>query len=450
MGRGTCSATRACGPTLFTLGYSFRPWPGERSIADGASILQYIRDTAAEEGIDRHIRFHHRIVRAEWSTDDAHWTVTAERTDTGESFELTCGFLFSCTGYYRYDHGYLPDFPGADRFRGTLVHPQEWPEDLDYEGKRVVVVGSGATAVTLIPSLASEADHVTMLQRSPSYIASLPAKNPLVALLRRVLPERFRGSAIRWLNALMTLAFFRLSRRFPRFVRGMLLRDVKRHLPEGYDVETHFTPSYDPWDQRLCLVPDGDLFEAISAGDASVVTDHIDTFTEQGIALRSGRELEADIIITATGLELLFIGGMDVFVDGEQVHLPDRLTYKGTMLEGVPNLAMAIGYTNASWTLKVDLTCDYVCRLLNHMRDTGLRQCTPVNRDAEAAEAPLLGLTSGYVQRSAHKFPKQGSRFPWQVYQSYLKDYRALKRSSIEDGAMVFSNAAPEREAVSA
>lgn len=428
---------------MFTLGYSFRPWTGEKSIADGGSILQYIRDTAAEAGIEERIRFHHRIVGADWSTADARWNITAERTDTGETVELTCGFVFSCSGYYRYDHGYLPEFEGVDRFQGTVVHPQAWTDDLDYAGKRVVVIGSGATAVTLIPALAERAAHVTMLQRSPSYIASLPAKNPVTKLLRRVLPRRWAGPGIRWFNALATQAFFQLSRRRPRFVKRMLRKGLERELPAGYDIDTHFTPRYDPWDQRLCVVPDGDLFKAIKAGTASVVTDHVDTFTETGIRLRSGAELEADIIITATGLELLFIGGVRLSVDGEEVELPSRLTYKGMMIEGVPNFALAIGYTNASWTLKCDLTCDYVCRLLNHMRATGQRQCTPVNDDASVTGDPLLGLSSGYVQRSAHLFPKQGSRFPWQVHQSYLRDYRALKLRDVTDEAMEFTNPAP-------
>jgi monooxygenase len=433
---------------MFTLGYSFRPWDGEKSIADGPSILQYIKDTAAEAGIDRHIRFQHRIVRADWSTDDGRWQVVAERTDTGETVELTCGFLFSCSGYYRYDRGHLPDFEGMDRFGGTIVHPQFWPDDLDYAGKKVVVIGSGATAVTLVPSMARDAAHVTMLQRSPSYITTLPAKNPMAALLRKLLPEPRAGRTIRWINALMTQGMYKLSRRRPRLVKKLLLGGVKLQLPRGFDVDTHFTPRYDPWDQRLCVVPDGDLFKAIKKGKASVVTDHIKTFTETGLLLESGATLDADIIITATGLELLFIGGIELTVDGEAVDLPSKLTYKGMMLEGVPNLALAIGYTNASWTLKCDLTCDYVTRLLNHMHETGMRQCTPVNSDASVTAEPLLGLTSGYVQRSAHKFPKQGSKFPWQVHQSYLADYRALKLSGVDDGAMVFSN--PERELVSA
>lgn len=428
---------------MFTLGYSFRPWDGEKSIADGASILQYIKDTAAESGIDEHIRFNHRIVRADWSTDDARWHITAERSDTGEIVELTCGFVFSCSGYYRYDHGYLPDFAGMDRFEGTIVHPQAWPEDLDYAGKRVVVIGSGATAVTLVPSMATDAAHVTMLQRSPSYIASVPAKNPAADLLRKVLPERYAGRAIRWLLALGTQAFFQLSQRRPTLVKRLLRKGLERQLPAGYDIDTHFTPRYNPWDQRFCAVPDGDLFKAISSGAASVVTDHIDTFTEKGLLLESGTELEADIIITATGLELLFIGGIQLSVDGEEVDLPSKLTYKGMMLEGVPNLALAIGYTNASWTLKCDLTCDYVTRLLNHMRETGQRQSTPRNRDASVTAAPLLGLSSGYVQRSADRFPKQGSKFPWQVHQSYLRDYRALKMRGVTDDAMEFSNPVP-------
>jgi cation diffusion facilitator CzcD-associated flavoprotein CzcO len=435
---------------MYTLGYSFRPWNGEKTIADGPSILQYIKDTAAEDGIDQRIRFNHRIVRAEWSTDDARWTITAERTDTGETIELTCGFIFSCSGYYRYDHGYLPDFAGMDRFKGTIIHPQAWPDDLDYAGRRVVVIGSGATAVTLVPSMAQDAAHVTMLQRSPSYVVSVPARNPLAGLLHKVLPGRLAGPVTRWLLALGTQASYHISKRRPGLVKKVLRKGLERQLPAGYDIATHFTPTYDPWDQRLCAVPDGDLFKAINDGSASVVTDHIDTFTETGLLLASGAELEADIIITATGLELLFMGGIEMTVDGEKVDVADRLTYKGMMLEGVPNVALAIGYTNASWTLKCDLTCDYVCRLLNHMRDTGMGQVTPVNRDSSVCPEPLLGLSSGYIVRSADRFPKQGSKFPWQVHQSYLRDYRALKMSSIEDPAIDFSNPVPTPAAAAA
>jgi len=433
---------------MFTLGYSFRPWDGEKSIADGASILQYIKDTAAGAGIDERIRFNHRIVRAEWSTDEARWNITAERTDTGETVELTCGFVFSCSGYYRYDHGYQPEFAGMDRFGGTVVHPQAWPEDLDYAGKRVVVIGSGATAVTLIPSLAKTAGHVTMLQRSPSYITTLPAKNPIATLLRKLLGEARGGRAVRWFNAVTTQGFYQLSRRRPKLVKRLLRAGAKLQLPRGYDIDTHFTPKYDPWDQRMCVVPNGDLFKAIKAGAASVVTDHIASFTKTGLLLESGTHLEADIVITATGLELLFIGGIEVSVDGEVVDLPSRLTYKGMMLEGVPNFALAVGYTNASWTLKCDLTCDYVTRLLNHLHETGLQQCAPINSDASVTAQPLLGLTSGYITRAADRFPRQGSKFPWQVHQSYLRDYRALKMSDIRDEAMVFSNPVRTEEKV--
>ena len=429
---------------MFTLGYSFRPWPGEKAIADGSSILQYIKDTATEAGIDQHIRFHHRIVTASWSTDDAVWTVTAERTDTGEHVELTCGFLLSCSGYYRYDHGHQPEFRGMDRFPGEVIHPQAWPEDLDYAGKRIVVIGSGATAVTLVPSLAATAEQVTMLQRSPSYVAAVPAKNPLAQLLRKVLPHDTAGPIIRWALALLTQSSYVVSKKRPELMKWLLRKGVERELPKGYDIDTHFTPKYNPWDQRLCVVPDGDLFKAIRSGAAEVVTDTIDTFTETGLLLDSGTELDADIIITATGLELLFIGGIELSVDGEVVDLPSRLSYKGMMLEGVPNMAVAFGYTNASWTLKCDLTCDYVCRLLNHLRDTKLRQCTPINSDPSVEAGPLLALASSYIQRAADRFPRAGSKFPWQMHQSYLRDYRAMTHSDLHDNAMRFTSPNPE------
>jgi len=429
---------------MHTLGYSFRPWDGEKSIADGDSILQYIKDTAAESGVDAHIRFGHRITAADWSTPEALWRVTAVRTDTGETIHLTAGFLFSCSGYYRYDHGYLPAFEGMDDFAGTIVHPQAWPDDIDVTGKRIVVIGSGATAVTLVPALARSAAHVTMLQRSPTYIASLPEKSPVVALLRKLLPAKQAGVAAKWFHALVTQAFYQVSRRYPELVRRLLLKGLERQLPPGYDIGTHFTPQYNPWDQRFCAVPNGDLFKSICAGTSSVVTDHIERFTEKGLLLTSGEHLDADIIVTATGLELLFLGGIALSVDGETVDPGSRLTYKGMMLEGVPNLAVALGYTNASWTLKCDLTCDYVCRLLNHMRERGQTACVARNHDASIASGPVLGLTSGYIQRSAHLLPKQGSRPPWKVHQSYLRDYRALKMSDVEDAAMEFSGPVAE------
>jgi monooxygenase len=424
---------------MHTLGYSFRPWDGEKSIADGDSILQYIKDTAAEDGIDRHIRFGHRIVAAAWSGENARWLVTAQRED-GTTFEFTASFLFSCTGYYRYDHGYLPDFAGMSDFAGTLVHPQHWPEDLDYINKQVVVIGSGATAVTLVPALARSAAHVTMLQRSPTYIASLPQRSPLAKLFRRVLPKQKAGTAAKWAHALMTQSFYAVSRRYPQQVKRFLRKGLERELPAGYDIDTHFTPRYNPWDQRFCAVPDGDLFKAIRGGGVSVVTDTIERFTRSGILLGSGQELPADIVVTATGLELLFLGGIDLTVDGAAIDPASRLTYKGMMIEGVPNLAVAIGYTNASWTLKCDLTCQYVCRLLNYMRSHGLAECVPRNTDPSVTEGgPLLGLTSGYIQRSAHLLPQQGARQPWRVHQSYLRDYRALRMSQVDDGIMEFS-----------
>jgi len=435
---------------MFTLGYSFRPWDGQKAIADGDSILRYINDTATESGIDEHIRLRHRVVRADWSTEGARWRVVAERTDTGGTVELTASFVFSCTGYYRYDRGYLPDFAGMDRFAGTIVHPQAWPEDLDYAGKRVVVIGSGATAVTLVPSMAPLAGHVTMLQRSPSYIISVPGRNPVTGLVGHLLPARLSGAAMRWAMALITQATYFISKRRPGLVKRALRKQVEGQLPKGYDVDTHFTPRYDPWDQRLCAVPDGDLFKAISDGSVSMVTDRVDTFIEDGIRLESGRELPADIIVTATGLELLFIGGAQLSVDRVPVDLPDLLTYKGMMLEGVPNFALAIGYTNASWTLKCDLTCDHVCRLLNRMRESGMRQCTAVNHDTSMTTEPVLGLQAGYVLRAVDRLPKQGSRFPWRVYQSYLRDYRALKLGSVEDRALEFSNPLPEPAVASA
>lgn len=435
---------------MYTLGYTFRPWDGEKVIADGADILQYIKDTAAEAGIDRKIRFNHRITAADWSSDEAVWHVTAERTDTGETVELTAGFVFSCAGYYRYDHGHEPEFDSIEDFEGTVIHPQKWPDDLDYADKKIVVIGSGATAITLIPSLAEDAELVTMLQRSPSYIVSVPGKTPLAPLLRALLPNRIAGNAVRWVYALITQGSYKTSRLFPRLMSWLLRQGVKLQLPRGFDVDKHFTPHYDPWDQRLCVVPNGDLFKAIRKGKADVVTDHIDRFTPKGILLQSGEELQADIVISATGLEMLFAGGIDATVDGEEIDVPSRFVYKGMMLEGVPNMAMAIGYTNASWTLKCDLTCDYVTRLLNHMHESGMRQCTPVNEDPTVQPQSLLGLTSGYITRAADRFPKAGDRFPWQVHQSYLADRRALKSSPVEDGAMQFSNPEPVETKVSA
>ena len=427
---------------MHTMGYSFRPWTGGQSLADGESILQYIKDTAAETGIDRRIRFNHRILRAEWSTPDARWHVTAERTDTGEEVELTCGVYLSCSGYYRYDHGYDPHFEGREDFQGTIVHPQHWPEDLDYEGKRVVIIGSGATAVTLVPSMATKAAHVTMLQRSPTYIASLPGHNPLARGLRKVLPEAAAATCTRWAMALGAQGMYSFSKRRPAAMKRMLRKGLEREMP-GVDLDTHFTPRYDPWDERLCFVRDGDLFEVIRNGSASVVTDQIERFTPTGIRLASGQDLDADIIVTATGLELLFLGGVELVVDDEKVDVSQRLVYKGMLLDGVPNLAVVFGYTNNSWTLRADLISGYVARLLNHLRSTGLRQFTARRDERDSGAGTFLGLTSGYVLRAVDQLPLQGTRFPWRVDQKYTKDYRALKRSGLEDDNMEFSNPVP-------
>ncbi|ABG94724.1 MULTISPECIES: flavin-containing monooxygenase [Rhodococcus] len=423
---------------MYTLGYRFKPWSGEKSIADGPSILEYVKDTAAEHGIDRNIRFRHKVVRAEWSTADSHWTVDAERTDTGETVRLTADFLMSCSGYYRYDEGYTPEFPGLDRFGGRVVHPQQWPEDLDYEGKRVVIIGSGATAVTLAPSMAADAAHVTMLQRSPTYIISMPAKDKLANKLRRHLPAKLAYGLTRLKNASVATAIYQLCQRYPEFMKGRIRQLQEKWLPKGYDIDTHFTPRYNPWDQRLCLVPNGDLFRAIRNDEVSIVTDHIDTFTETGITLKSGEELHADVVVTATGLNLLAFGGMTLAVDGHDIDLTETMAYKGMMLSGVPNFAFVIGYTNASWTLKADLVCEYVCRLLAHMDANGFTQCAP-ERDSSVEEEPFLDFAAGYVLRSVESFPKQGSKAPWRLRMNYFRDLVALRHGKILDDAMTFS-----------
>jgi monooxygenase len=427
---------------MFTLGYSFKPWTEPKAIADGPNILNYVRQTAVENGIDKKIRFHHRVRRASWSSQESRWTVEAERKAAGGGSEVvrfTCNFLFTCSGYYKYEEGYTPEFSGTADFTGRIVHPQKWPGDLDYAGKRVVVIGSGATAVTLVPEMAKTAGHVTMLQRSPTYVVARPAEDVLANKLRQKLSAKLAYQLIRWRNVLLGMYFFQLSRRKPERVKQLILGGVKMALGPDYDIATHFTPRYNPWDQRLCLVPDGDLFKSIRDKRASVVTNEIDTFTRTGLRLKDGSELAADIIVTATGLVLQVLGGLEVSVDGRVVDFARTLNYKGMMYSDVPNLASAFGYTNASWTLKCDLTCEYVCRLINYMDRHGYRQCVPHNLDPTISELPSLDFSSGYVQRSIAKLPKQGSKRPWRLYQNYALDIVTLRYGKVDDGVMQYS-----------
>ena len=425
---------------MFTLGYSFKPWTKSKSIADGASILEYVRETAREHGVEKHIRFQQRVVGAEWSTADSKWIVTVERGPQKEPVRYACSFLYMCGGYYRYDAGYTPDFPGAKDFKGQVIHPQKWPEGLDYTGKRVVVIGSGATAVTLVPAMAEKAAHVTILQRSPTYIINLPSNDKIANFLRKILPDTVAYWLTRWKQVLLSMLIFQLSRRRPDAIKRMIRRGIRMELGRDYDMR-HFTPSYKPWDQRLCLVPDSDLFKAIRSQRASVVTDHIGTFTARGIRLKSGQEIEADIIVTATGLALNVLGDMKFTVDGRQVDLPKTLTYRGMMLSDVPNFAFAVGYTNASWTLKIDLTSAYICRLLNHMRRRGYTQVVARANDPSIEPKPLIDFSSGYVTRSIAQLPKQGNKVPWKLYQNYILDILLLRFGSLNDGALEFNKA---------
>jgi monooxygenase len=424
---------------MYTLGYSFRPWTNPKAIAEGPAILDYLRDTAREYGIEQKIRFQHRVTKASWSSKDAKWTLDVERGGSGERIQLTCSFFLVCAGYYDYAAGYTPTFPGVERFKGRIVHPQKWTPDIDYDGKRVVVIGSGATAVTLVPAMAASAAHVTMLQRSPTYVLSRPEEDAAANWLREHLPPMFAYGAARWKNVALGMLFFQLCKRSPERAKKMIRRGVRAQLGKSFDVDTHFTPRYNPWDQRVCLVPNGDLFEAIRTGRATVVTDHIETFTESGIKLRSGAELAADLVVTATGLELQVLGGIELSVDERRVALSDTMSYKGMMYSDVPNMASCIGYTNASWTLKCDLTCEYVCRVLNRMKAAGYRQCTPRANDPSVEREPWIDFSSGYIQRSLGKFPKQGSRAPWRLYQNYALDTFSLKLGAVEDGVMEFS-----------
>ncbi|HWB67007.1 MAG TPA: NAD(P)/FAD-dependent oxidoreductase [Mycobacteriales bacterium] len=423
---------------MYTLGYIFRPWVEAKSIADGSSILSYIRETAKEYGVDSKIRYHRRVVRASWCSESSEWTVDIEHTDTGDHSRLRCNFLFCNTGYYRYDEGYTPEFPGMADYTGRVIHPQHWPADVDVTGQRVVVIGSGATAVTLVPALAETAKHVVMLQRSPTYIVSLPDRDPLASKLREHLPLKRVYSIVRWKNVILQTIFFQLCRAAPKFAAGIIRKGVEKQLPAGYDVATDFQPRYNPWDQRLCLVPNGDLFRAIRDGRACVVTDRIERITERGIRLESGRELEADVIITATGLNLQLLGGMTVVVDGEEIDFSQTVGYKGMMLSGVPNLVTTMGYTNASWTLKADLVATHVCRLLKHMTETGATRVVP-RLPAGMQTQPFIDLNSGYVLRAQDRLPKQGTETPWRLHQNYLRDVKMLRYDKTADPALEFS-----------
>ncbi len=420
---------------MFTFGYRWRPWVSDRALADGPSILDYLRTVAREYGVDGLIRYRHRVTAASWDSETARWTVDVDRD--GEQVQLTASFLWGCSGYYDTEQGYAPEFAGQDDFAGEVVHPQHWPEDLDHAGKKVVVIGSGATAVTLVPAMAGTAEHVTMVQRSPTYVLSLPARDPIAKRLSR-LPLRLRYPIVRWKQILIQLAFFQLARRRPAFVKRLIRSATLKQLPPGVDVDTHFKPLYNPWDQRICLVPDGDLFRAIRHGRASVVTGAIESFTRGGIRLATGEELAADLVVTATGLNLKPFGGVDLVVDGEKVDVTDAMAYKALMLSGIPNFAYTLGYSNASWTLKADLVTDYVCRLLAHMDEHGHRRVV-AEPDPDVSPEPFIPLRSGYVLRSAHLLPKQGDRDPWRLRQNYLYDVRTIRKQRIDDGVLAFT-----------
>jgi cation diffusion facilitator CzcD-associated flavoprotein CzcO len=428
---------------MHTLGYNFKPWKESKAIADGPAILKYIQETAKENRVDEHILFGHRVIAASWSTEHAAWTLQIQRADSNEVEQLRCNMLLMCSGYYNYEHGHLPEFEGRERFQGEIVHPQFWPEDLDYTGKRVVVIGSGATAMTLIPEMAADVEHIVMLQRSPTYVISFPDEDWIANTLRAILPAKWAYAITRWKNITFQQFTYRLTRTRPQMMKRFLLRRVRKELGEDYPVEQHFTPTYNPWDQRLCLVPNSDLFEALRSGKASIVTDTIDTFTAAGVRLDSGDELEADIIVTATGLDLLVLGGVTFEVDGQPVDFGKTVTYKGVMSSGVPNLVSTFGYINASWTLRADLVAEYFCRLVNYMDATGARQCTPTPSPADEAAANrpyILDFSSGYIQRVLDQMPKQGIDGPWTNPQDYKHDRKLFRKGEIDDGALIFDS----------
>ncbi|KVE28853.1 FAD-containing monooxygenase EthA [Burkholderia singularis] len=430
---------------MFTLGFSFRPWQSDNSIAHGQSILDYIKETAREFGIDKAIRFNHKVTAASWDSSSARWTVRVQRTD-GERVDeavFTCRILYMCSGYYDYEAGHAPSWPDQETYQGRIVHPQHWPSDLDYAGKRVVVIGSGATAVTLVPSMTPVARHVTMLQRSPTYIMSLPARDPVAGVLRRWLPAGLAHRVVRVKNVLLTMYFYNLSRRRPNAIKKLLIHLASRQSGPQLDAGKHLTPRYKPWDQRLCLVPNGDLFKAIRAGNASIVTDEIERFTPTGLLLKSGERLDADVVVTATGLKLKMLGGISLTIDGQPVDLSQTVSYKGMMFSGVPNLVLSFGYTNASWTLKAELIAQYVCRMFQHMRTHGYDVCVPRLPAGQTELEPFVDLSSGYIQRAAAMLPKQGVKKPWKAYQNYIRDFALFRFGSLADGALRFESRRP-------
>ena len=429
---------------MHTLGYSFKPWTGAKAIADGPSILQYVKETAQEFGVLPLIRFGHQVLSANWDSAAARWQLAVKRLADDTVLQVQCRFLLMCSGYYNYAHGYTPALPGMDSFKGPVVHPQHWPPGLDYRGRQVVVIGSGATAMTLVPEMAKLAANVTLLQRSPTYVVSRPSRDAIADGLRRVLPAKIAYALTRWKNVLTGLFYFTLARRHPDLAKTRILQGAAQALPAGYPLDPHFTPTYKPWDQRICLLPDADLFGAISQGRARMVTDTIEMIEPQGIRLHSGEFLQADVIVTATGLDLLGFGGMQIAVDGRPLEVAKCLSYKGMMLNGVPNFAYVFGYTNASWTLKSDLTGQYVLRLLRHMRRKGLASVMPQLNDATVLPEPWVDFSSGYFQRAMDRFPKQGSKKPWRLYQNYVRDLLALRWSALEDGVLQFGKAQTE------
>ena len=424
---------------MHTMGFSFKPWTNDKVIADGSEILNYLKETAEQYGIDRHIHYNLRVVKVSWSPGQARWTVEMERGPSRERTTLTCSFLFMCSGYYSYEKGHTPEFAGAHRFKGRIVHPQQWPADLDYAGKQVVIIGSGATAVTLIPSMAKTAAHVTMLQRSPTYIVARPGSDPFAIRMKKYLYPNLASRVARWRNILLGMHFYKIARTQPEKFSAALIGGARAQLGENYDVDTHFTPKYKPWDQRLCLVPDGDLFKTIREGHATIVTDTIDSFTETGIRLTSGKDLAADVIVTATGLTMQLISGVQMYVDDKRVELGKTFNYKGTMFSGIPNFALTIGYTNASWTLKAELSCLYVCRLLNYMDRHKFRSAVPNFIEGTIGEQPMVGLTSGYVQRAISELPRQGLKKPWTLRQNFPRDSISIRYGKVNDGSIRFA-----------